>query len=167
MKNENGFTLIEVLIAIGIFAITSTIFVIRQNYNVESSSFLREEKIVKDLCERVINETLASKIELKESLTMSAEVKTFEDNPDYEYSIKWDQLEIPNFMSPDGGEDGQSEAETANSGIESSLAKQVTENLKKLIWQLKVTVKNKKTNYQFSLSTWLYDNKAQVTFGAM
>lgn len=165
MKSEKGFTLIEVMIAMAIFAIFTTVYVVREGYNVESSSFLREEKKIKDLCQAVIDETISSDIELKESLLLTPSIKTFEDHPNYEYTVAWSELEIPDFTAT--SEDSETQESEGMTGIESSLSKQVSENMKKLIWQLNVSVKNKTTGYTYDLSTWLYNDKAKVQFGAM
>jgi hypothetical protein len=40
------------------------------------------------------------------------------------------------------------------------------ENMEKMLWQVEVTVKNKTNESKFKLSTWLYNQNADVQIGS-
>jgi hypothetical protein len=46
--------------------------------------------------------------------------------------------------------------------MEKRIFKVFKENMELMIWQVEVTVSNKLTNEQFKLSTWLYNQNADV-----
>jgi prepilin-type N-terminal cleavage/methylation domain-containing protein len=54
LLNDQGFTLMEVMIAISIFAIFASVFVTGQGYNLLDSSSLKDEILLKDICENKI-----------------------------------------------------------------------------------------------------------------
>ncbi len=166
VRNEDGFTLLEVLIALAIFAFFSSVYVTRESYNLSLSSHIKEEVKLKDLCEQVINKVLATPQKFEETLLSVPETKKFEDDQNYSYTIEWKKLQIPDFnqLLP---EDQRSDDSQSSSGIEKSLMAQVKTNMESMLWQVKVTVKNIETDYSYSLSTWLYNGNANVKFGAM
>ena len=68
INDKKGFTLMEVMIAISIFAVFATVFVTGQGYNLLDSSKLKDEMLMKDLCENKINEIITNPPELRDSL---------------------------------------------------------------------------------------------------
>ena len=40
------------------------------------------------------------------------------------------------------------------------------ENMEKMIWQVEVTAKNKNSGETFKLSTWIYNQNAEVNIGS-
>lgn len=166
VRKEDGFTLLEVLIALAIFAFFSSVYVTRESYNLSLSSHIKEEVKLKDLCEQVINNILSTPQQFSETLLTVPETKKFEDDQAYSYTVEWKKLQIPDFnqLLP---EDQRSDESQGTSGIEKSLMAQVKTNMEAMLWQVKVTVKNTETDYSYSLSTWLYNNKADVKFGGM
>lgn len=153
---QSGFSLLEVLIATTIFAVFASAYVVTQGSNVTEGNQMREEMKLRELCEQKINEIISNPPELRDQLTISKEQKTFEKDSNYEYTLQWFKLEFPD-VSQMGGEGDEGE-----SAVNAMVAKKVKDNMEKLLWQLKVTVTNKETKFNYTLSTWLHNTKAEV-----
>ncbi len=163
----SGFTLLEVLIAMGIFAFFTAAYVTRQSYNLSVSSHLRVENELKVLCQKVMNETIATPRDFSESMLLSPETKTFEKNENFEYTIAWSKLKFPEFNQLLSEEERVEEGAEGSAGVQKSLMDQIKNNLQEGLWQLKVTVRNKELNYSYTLSTWIENPKSPIKFGAL
>jgi type II secretion system protein I len=163
LNNQAGFTLMEVMIALVIFAVFSTAFVTSQGYNLIDSSKLKEEMLLKDYCENKMNEIVVDPPKLNESLTLSKETKDVEANTEYQTTVEFKKFIVPD-MSKIASE-GE-EQESAQSQMEKKIFKVFKENMEKMIWQVEVTARNKLSNSSFKLSTWLYNQNADVQIGA-
>ena len=173
--NIRGFTILEVLIALTIFAVFISVFVTSQGGNLADSVMIREEIKLRQLCEQKLNEIIANPPVFSESLTLTPETKTFEstsndkDLENYEYTIEYKLFKIPDIEKITGEAAGSDyEGESAGlSGIQKSLMEQIKNNMEKLLWQVKVTITNKNTKFYFNLSTWLLNNDANVQFSSI
>lgn len=162
INNQKGFTLMEVMVAIAIFSVFAAAFVTGQGYNLLDSSKLKEDILLKDLCENTINDIVTNPPELRDALTLSKETKDFEKNTDYQYSITYKKIFIPD-MNKIIGKSAEDEKEDNNQNmLEKRMFNVFKENMEKIIWQVEVTVQNKLSNEQFKLSTWLYNQNAEV-----
>jgi prepilin-type N-terminal cleavage/methylation domain-containing protein len=161
VKNRDGFSLLEVMIALSIFSFFITVYITSEGYNLSDSSMMREEIILRNLCENKINQLLVNPPELKESLTLTADKGTFKDNPNYSYEIEYKHFTIPDLSSLNRGEEENSEDGQQNA-IKKMIFKQVETHIKELVWQVRVTVTNKDSGFPFTLSTWIYNGKAKV-----
>ncbi len=166
---KKGFTLVEVMIALAIFATFATIFVAGQGYNIKDSFMIKEEVRLKELCEEKINELIINPPEFKESLTLSPETKSFEnitdieadyDRSQYEYKLNFKKMKMPDLSLIMGN---QEKADNDEPGIQENLLKKIKDNMEEMIWQVEVTVTNKTTKYSLSMSTWLFNDKAEVS----
>lgn len=155
--NSKGFSLLEVMIALTIFAVFITAYMTTQGYNITDSIRLQEELKLRTLCESTINDIIVNPPEFKESITLTEETKAFEDAPEYEYSIKYEKFVFPD-LSKIQGELAEEEVGQATEII----AKNVKEAMELLIWQVRVTVTNKDTGFNYSLTTWLYNKDGQL-----
>ncbi len=168
-RNNKGFTLLEVMIALTIFAVFAVMFVAGQGGNLADSMQMREESLLRILCVNKINEILNSPPEFTDQLTLSKEKKTFDDYPDYEYTLEFKKLKIPDLSklagqpSEEEADDNEETAQTSSS-INSSILKNIKENLQNMVWQVRVTVTNKKTGFFYNLSAWPYNKNAKVKF---
>ncbi|MCB9061863.1 MAG: prepilin-type N-terminal cleavage/methylation domain-containing protein [Halobacteriovoraceae bacterium] len=162
--SNKGFTLLEVLVATAIFAFFIAAFSSRHSANVLSSNTIREDLILKELCLKALNETMLDPPKFSTSITLAPEAaKVFDDFPDYEYVIEWKEFDVKPVISMLlGAEEKESAEENATKQALQRLEKPIVENLKKQLWQLKITVTNKNTGYFQDLTTWVYDEKAQV-----
>lgn len=183
-KNQKGFSLIEVLIAITLFAFFVTAFLTAQGYNVSDSQLSEEQLMLQQLCERKINELYLDPPKFENMLNGLKETKTFEENDlkGYEYTLEIKKLTIPDFAQLFGQKDGVSEegqdayegnymnqgnAGQRNAGLEKMVFEELKKNIEKIVWQARVTVTNKETKYSYSLATWLtnYNEKIQLNIG--
>lgn len=165
-QTEKGFTLLEVMIAMTIFATFIATFVAIQGNNLKDSSMLREEETLQRLCLNKLNEILLLPPVLKESLTLSPETKTFEENSNYQYTVTYQRFELPDLNQLKGTGDTENNQEERQENTNDALEKKVYDQVKKIVkealWQVEVTVENKDTKYNFSLSTWIRNSAAKV-----
>jgi prepilin-type N-terminal cleavage/methylation domain-containing protein len=164
ISNQSGFTLLEVMIAIAIFTVFATVFVTGQGYNLIDSGKLRNELVLKDICENKINDIISNPPELRDSLTLTNETKDVENNPNYQYTIEYKKFKVPdmNKLKNSAEDDAQNNPQDA---MEKRVYEIFKENMEKLIWQVEVTAKDKTTLDTFKLSTWLYNQNAEVKIG--
>lgn len=162
IKNERGFSLVEVLIALTIFAVFATAFISSQGSNVADSARIDEENLIAQLCENKLNEIILNPPEFRESLTLSKETKGFEaeEIKDYEYTIEYRRLKIPNFAKI-AGESGEEGVQSSSS--QGKIFDIIKKNVEEMIWQVSVTVRNKNTDYKFTLTSWLENTQAKVS----
>ncbi len=160
---QGGFSLLEVMIAMTVFSVFVAVYVTSQGYNISDSTLMREELMLQTLCETKINEIIISPPELRDSLTLSKETKTFEDYEEYEYSIEYKKFILPDFKALMNSEDSEEEEENSTQQM---IMEKVKENMEKIIWQITVEVRNKQTDFNFKLSTWLYNHKTSINLGS-
>jgi len=166
LNNQSGFSLIEVVIAIALFTVFAVVFVTGQGYNLLDSAKLREDILLKDLTENKINELIINPPEFRDSLTLAKEVKVFEKFPDYEYSIEYKKVFIPDMNKITGQSAEEKDEEKTQSQMEKRIFSIFKENMEKMIWQVSVTVKNKLSNESYQLSTWMMNHNAEVNIGS-
>lgn len=167
LKNQSGFTLMEVMIAIAIFTIFATVFITGQGYNLLDSSKLKEEMVMKDLAENKINDIIVNPPELRDSLTLAPETKEVEGNTDYQVTVEYKKFFVPDMAKITGEEeaDGKEKEESQQAQLEKRIFKVFKDNMEKMIWQVEVTIKSKNSDSKFKLSTWLYNQNADVQIG--
>ncbi len=163
-SQQSGFALIELLIALTVFSVFIASYVTIQGYNLMDSTAIREELKLKDFAQKKINEVITSPPRFTLALTLSKETKTFEEDANYEYILEYKKMSIPDYtrISATGGEEGEEKSESKEDTLMKKKFKEIKENLEMLIWQVQVTVKNKTTGYQYSLSAWLLNDDHKV-----
>lgn len=182
---QKGFSLIEVLIAITLFAFFVTAFLTAQGFNVSDSALSEEQLILQQLCERKINELYLDPPKFQ-NLTVGGlkETKKFEekDLSNYEYTLEIKKLTVPDFAQLFGQKDAVAEegkdayegdylnqngGQQRNAGLEKMVFEELRKNIEKIVWQARVTVTNKETKYTYSLSTCLtnYNEQIQLNIG--
>ncbi len=185
-RNQQGFSLLEVMIAFVLFALFVTAFLTATGYNVSESTVSEEQLVLQSLCEKKINELFLNPPKYENLRSPSKETKTFEETAfsGYEYTLEIKKLSMPDFaqlFSQKGGssEEGQDAYEgnyfnedggsknQQNGGIEKIVFEELRKNIEKIIWQARVTVTNKETKATWSLSTYLtnYNEKVQINVG--
>jgi prepilin-type N-terminal cleavage/methylation domain-containing protein len=181
---EKGFSLLEVMIAITLFAFFVTAFLTSQGYNVADSALSEEQLVLQSLAERKINELILDPPKFSNVTQNLIETKPFEekDFSNYEYTLEIKRLVIPDFGqlfaqkgsasdeakdSYEGSYFNDSQKSKRNASLEQMVFTELKRNIEKIIWQAKVTVTNKETRYSFSLSTFLtnYNEKIQLNIG--
>ncbi|MGE3610062.1 MAG: prepilin-type N-terminal cleavage/methylation domain-containing protein [Bacteriovoracaceae bacterium] len=181
---QAGFSLLEVMIAITLFAFFITAFLTSSGYNVSDSQLSEEQITLQMLCERKINELYLDPPKFTNVTNNLKETKTFEDKnfSNYEYTLELKKLTIPDFAELFGQKDAASdEAKKGyegdyynentkgqrNANLEKMVFEELKKNIERIIWQARVTVTNKETKYNYSLSTYLtnYNEKIQLNIG--
>ena len=160
---DKGFTLIEIMIAIAIFAVFVVVYISGQGINVLDSIHLREDAMLQRLAQNKMNEIVVDPPELRESLTSRRDVQQFEDYPGYSYSVDIKKLEIPSFEGLTG-EENQDQEQQSNNAVQKAIYNQVKDNFERVLWQVEVVVSHEDSQRSYSLATWLIDHNAQVRF---
>lgn len=159
----------EVMISIAIFAVFATVFVTGFGYNLLDSGKLKEDILLKDLCENKINEIISNPPTLSDSLTLTKDTKDVEGNTGYQTIVEFKKFTVPDVAKIMGGtgEEGgsQNEEESQQAQMQKRIFSVYKENMEKMIWQVEVTVKNKMTSETFRLSSWIYNQNADVKIG--
>lgn len=167
LLNNAGFTLMEVMIAMAIFAVFATAFVTGEGYNLLDSGKLKDEMLMKDFAENKINEIIINPPELREALTLTKETKDVDGNNNYQYTVEYKKFFVPDMNKIMGqDENAQKNEESPESQMEKRIFKVFKDNMEKMIWQVEITVKNKTNDSSFKLSTWLYNQNVDVQIGA-
>ena len=159
--NQDGMTLMEVLIASTIFFMFIVSFLTGQSFNLLESSSMHEESTLKHLAESKINEIMIHPPEFSETLTETGskiDAKEFEDFPGYKYSTTIKKIFIPDFtkIQNSEGESGQDQQ------LMKEIFNQFKTNMEKMVWQVSVTIENINTGQQYIVSTWIYNPEAEV-----
>lgn len=184
---QGGFSLVEVLIAITLFAFFVVAFLTSQGYNVSDSQTSEEQLMLQGLCERKINELFLDPPKFQNIVGNFKETKTFEekDLSGFEYTLELKKLTIPDFAQLFGQKGGTTEeaqnayegdyfdenqsggGQQRNAGLEKLVFEELKKNIERMVWQARVTVTNKETKMNFTLSTWLtnYGEKVQLNVG--
>jgi len=168
LKNQKGFTLVEVMIAIVIFAIFSAVFVAGFGQGLLDSGNFKDEITLKDIADNKLNEIITSPPTLDEALTLSVDKKEVENFPDYETLVKYKKFVAPDFSKIMGAQDSleQTDEEKEEEAFRQKIADIYKKNLEAFIWQVEVTARNKNTDRTFKMTTWIINNAAKVDIGA-
>jgi prepilin-type N-terminal cleavage/methylation domain-containing protein len=184
MNNQRGFSLLEVMIAITLFAFFVTAYLTSQGYNLEDSRLSEEQLILQQLAERKISELILDPPKFSNATANLVETKTFEESEfkNYEYTLEIKKIILPDLVqlfsqrgaatkdateSYDGNYFNNNMTGQRNSELEKIVFNELKKNIEKILWQARVTVTNKDTKYKFSLSTFItnYNEKVQLNIG--
>ncbi len=184
ITNQKGFSLLEVMIAVTLFAFFVTAYLTGQGYNVEDSRLSEEQLILQQLAERKISELVLNPPKFSNATANLVETKTFEETEfkNYEYKIEIKKFTVPDFgqLFSQQGSSNESNDEYAsdyynpsaannqrNSDLEKLVFEELKKNIEKIIWQARVTITNKETKYNYSLSTFItnYNERIQINVG--
>lgn len=168
LQNKSGFTLIEVMIAIVIFATFSTVFVTGFGYNLLDSGKLKEDIRLKDYAENKLNEITINPPAFDDSLTLTKETKDVEKDTDYQTIVEYKKFTIPDMNKLQSNSDSldESDEEKSQNQLEQKVFEIFKTNMEAMIWQVEVTVKNKLTGDTYRLSSWLLNQNAEVKIGS-
>lgn len=163
--NQSGFTLIEVLIAVTIFAVFSSAYLVTQGNNLSDSQQIRRETKLEDITNELMNQIIASPPDLTKSLLLSTEndYTKFEENKAYEYRYEWHEFKIPD-LSKIKGQDPNEQSDNQNDQVNKMVFDNIKVNLEAQIWQLTVIVREVDSKFSYDLSTWILDRNHKVTF---
>ncbi|MBC74454.1 MAG: hypothetical protein CME64_00405 [Halobacteriovoraceae bacterium] len=162
--NSKGFSLVEVMIAMTLFALFITAFLMSQGSNISGSINMEEDLTMQALAQTKINEVLLNKPVFTNATENDVETKNFEeeDFKRYKYTIEYKKLEFPNFQQLTGTEEDDPYGENRSNAIKKMVFDKLKKNLEQILWQVRVTITNTETDYQYSLSTWLTNDDAKI-----
>ncbi len=182
--NQHGFSLLEVMIAITLFAFFVTAYLTGQGYNIDDSRLSEEQLILQQLAERKINELILDPPKFSNATADMVESKKFEENDfkNYEYKLELKRLTIPDFAqlfaqkdsanadakkSYDGDYFSDGASGQRDASLEKLVFEELRKNIEKVLWQARITVTNTETKYTFTLSTFLtnYNERIQINIG--
>ena len=163
--NQSGFTLIEVLIAVTIFAVFSSAYLVTQGNNLGDSQQMRRESVLEDIANELINQVIVAPPEFSPALLLSPanEYTKFEENKAYEYRYEWHEFKIPD-LSKIKGKDPNEQTDNQNDQVNKIVFDNIKTNLEAQIWQLTVIVREVDSKFSYDLSTWVLDRNHKVTF---
>ena len=158
-KNNSGFALIEVMIALFLFAVFMAVFATTQGYNVSDSFNMKEELTMSELAKNELN-----KIILEPPKTFGpalflgpGDTKPIEGTDKYNRTIIYKEFFIPDYNKIQG-----IGADKPVSGYEAKIYQEVKTNLEKMLYQVEVTVTNKSTGFKYTLTTFIHNPQATV-----
>ena len=161
--SNNGFTLLEIMIAMTVFSMFVTAFVVSQGNNLADSSNMRFEYQLKNLLEKEVNELIVNPPEFTPGLLIGNEndYKTIDDFEDYETKVEWFEFQLPD-LSQLNKKEGDESTNNPQETVQTKVIENVSKNLKELLWQMRVTVRHKETQREMEATTWLMNPKAKV-----
>lgn len=163
-QGQDGFTLVEVMIAMAIFGFFITAFIMSQGANINGSVTMAQDLVLQGLAERKINEVLLDKPVFSNTTENQVETKNFEEDEFkiYKYTIEYKKLEFPDLSQLTGSSEDEEERADNNSAVKKMVFEKLKKNMEKALWQVRVTITNTETDYSYSLSTWLTNDRAQL-----
>ena len=162
-KLKNGFTLLEVMIALLIFSIFILSFMSVQNSNINSSYKAQSELYLKSYAINKLNEIITTPPSFQEALTLRALTGVFKDNDDIEWEITYRRFEAPGYAVISGIKtDEQNLEEREKHALGTKIYENIKKNMKDLLWQVQVKVTQKTTNKFYIISTWIKNTQAKV-----
>ena len=162
--NDHGMTLIEVLIALAIFAAVSVALVATVTDLIDSSNNFRNDVKLHSLAELKMNEVLIGNREFSEATNNSEDSGQFEVEgfEDYKYKVQIRRMELPN-LAEIMGQTGEQEDRTPSRqlDIQNRIFGILKKNLEEMIWQVKVEV-TAPNNQIYELTSWIEKSNAQI-----
>ncbi len=162
--DDKGFTLVEVMIALTLFAVFATVFLMSQGTNQTNSQLMAEDIILHNLAEMKINEVILDPPKFTNATDKEKVSKAFdiEGYKNYKYTIEYKKLEVPNLNELMGKEKDDPNGESKSNAIKKMVFEKLKENMEKILWQVKITVENTDTNYAYELTSWITNTEAKI-----
>lgn len=163
LKNQKGFTLIEVMMAMTIFAVFVTAIILSQSANVSTSIRIAEDLNLHNLAEMTINEVILTPPKFTNALKNDKKTKNYEIDgfKHYKYTIEYKKTKFPNFADLTGQSEDEDNSAN-NQAVEKLIFNKLKKNMELMLWQVKVTVTNTQTDYTYELTSWITNEKAKL-----
>ena len=166
-NNQIGFTLVEVMIALTLFALFISAFIMSQGSNITMSMQMNEDLMLHNLAERKMNEVLMDPPVFTNATENDVETKNFEEDgyQKYKYTIEYKKLEVPDLaqlMGKTSDEMDSPQGENRADAIQKMVFDKLKKNIELMIWQLKVTITNTETDYKYELTSWITNDQARL-----
>lgn len=166
IDNEDGFSLVEVLIAMMLFALFMSVYDLNVISNLDNSLENRETLLLKHLADLKMREIQLIPPDFSPQLAVAPKEYSFteEEYQDYKYMVEYALFEIPNLAEIMGtAEEGEStEDSTQNQGLAGLVFNQLKENLAKMIWQVSITVTHNPSQKTYQITNLLNNENAKI-----
>lgn len=165
-SNAQGFSLFEILVAIIIFAYFSLSYVSIKFNNTNQRILANRKSILSQLCKNKFNEMIINPPHYEAALVLSPKTGDFSDigYPDYTFKVEYKKFKLPDIRKILGKSGKEKESEKGQQGFERIILDSMKENMERMIWQIRVSVKQKSFDNEMSLSAWVNDPKQKITF---
>lgn len=166
IQSESGFTIIEVLVALTIFAVFATSMTLTQVANKDRSMRMASDLEVHNLAQMKMNEVLIQRHNFTNATesspeTGSIEIEGFEH---YKYSIEFKKNEFPDFSGLIGQSEEEANQVDPNASIKKVIFEKMKKNVEEMMWQVKVTIINTQLDKDpgYELNSWINKANAKV-----
>ena len=164
ISSKNGFSLIEVMIALAIFAAFATAIIQTQTTNLDKSDRLRDDVEVFKLAELKMNEIMVDKKKFTNATENDPDSGNFdiEGYKNYKYLVEYKKNKFPDFEQLIGKEEDEDRTPDQSSAIKKAIFEKLKKNMETLLWQVSVTVTNTDTGYSTVLTSWVTNEEAKL-----
>lgn len=164
--NSKGFTLVEVLMALAVFSFFIVVFMSTQGYNITTSSRMKNDLEMHNIAEYKINEAILNPPALNDSRPEIIEEKNFEETKwaRFSYRLEYRKLELPDFnkLIPEDENANETAEDNQNETLQQKIFEKLKTNMEKMLWQVQVTIIEKESGSEYTLSSWIQNPDAKV-----
>lgn len=163
INNSQGFSLIEVMIALMIFGVYVTALIFSQSNNVSGSMKMASDLELHNLAEMKLNEILIRKKEFTNATENEVDSGAFEIEgyKNYKYEIKIRKNEFPDFAQIMGKSEDE-DSDQNNSALQKLIFDKMKKNVEEILWQVNVKVTNTNTDESYELNSWINKTNAKL-----
>ena len=165
-QNQSGFTLVEILIALTVFAFFAGAMVFRLTNNVSGSMQMATDLTMHNLAELKMNETLIGKKEFTNATENDPDTGSFEIEgyEKYKFKVQISKLELPDFSQLIGQGEDEENSDTDNAQtnkVQKLIFEKLKSNIEEMIWQVTVTITGPEGD-EYSLNSWINKSNAKI-----
>ena len=165
MKNQQGFSLIEVMVALAIFAVYSVAIIATQSSDMNSSIRMKDDLVMLNLAKLKIDEALVNPPQFTNATDKSPDTGKFEIDgyEDYSFKVEYIKNEFPNFSELMGkSEEEQNQNDGQDQAIQKAIFEKLKKNMEEMLWQVRVTITHTPTKAEYDMSTWITNTEAKI-----
>ena len=164
IKNQNGFSLIEVMVALVIFSVIALPMIFTQSANIQSSINMNSDLTLHNLAEMKMNEVLVGPKEFTNATENDVDGGNFEIDgyQEFKYEVRITKIEFPNFSELIGKTEEEGQDDNAQDSIQKLIFEKMKKNIEEIIWQVNVIVTNPGTGDTYELNSWINKSNAKI-----
>ena len=159
---DKGFSLLEVMIALGIFFAMAVAFIDVQTANISSSIRMDSEVSLHNLAELKMNEVLLQKKEFTNATKNDVDAGAFEIEgfENFKYEVRITPIEFPDFSQIMGQKD--EDGTRSSNSMQKLIFNKLKKNMEELLWQVNVKVINTVSTDEYELNSWVTKSNAKI-----
>lgn len=163
-KSQQGFSLLEVMIALTVFAVYSVAMIATQTSNMNSSVQMKTDLTLHNLAELKMNESLVDVTEFTNATENDPDSGKFEIEgyKEYKFLVEYKKIKFPSLDQLMGAEEEDSNSQDNSKAMKKIIFEKLKKNIEEIIWQISVTVTEPNTNYSYTLNSWVTNEKAKI-----